>query len=422
MILGLEHIHQHEILHRDIKPENLVCDENGYVRITDFGIAKRYIKYNYKHTSGTLGYMAPEVLNGENHSYSVDYFALGVIGYEFMLGRRPYRGKTRNEIREDIVSHQPFIDQTNLPRSWSMNAALFINKLIQRNPKHRFYSSDEIKKHSWFDNFNWSDLMNKTMKSPFKIKKRDNFDWSFCQDDKPIGLDTLERYKNIRKDLSYDVIFRNFSSKIVPDELLCPPRNHRNKIKEKFKLTVKSKNNSRIKLDVIRSENGNMSFNYNQQKTKCASSVDIHKSMNRFPNLDVRKVIDTNSKGANVSINHFLLSNNNNINDNQLDLGLIFDKNMLKLPYEKKIFQKKLKHNAMILERDHSFLFVPDEKHQKQPHFSVYKNGYMKLYKKTTKQHSKNKIVLNQMTYDNSSVSGVKINNSSIIKSISNNK
>lgn len=70
------------------------------MRLTDFGIARYYTKNNSKETSGTPSYMAPEVLSRQNHSFAVDYYALGVITYECMLGRRPYQGKSRNEIKE----------------------------------------------------------------------------------------------------------------------------------------------------------------------------------------------------------------------------------------------------------------------------------------------------------------------------------
>lgn len=88
------------ILHRDIKPENLVLDtrgnENsdsnndfsaGYVRITDLGIARVWRPDNSSDTSGTPGYMAPEVMCRQNHGVVVDYFALGIMAYEFMMGR-----------------------------------------------------------------------------------------------------------------------------------------------------------------------------------------------------------------------------------------------------------------------------------------------------------------------------------------------
>lgn len=83
-----------------MKPENIIMEANGYLRITDFGISKILKAENSNDTSGTPGYMAPEVMCRQNHTTAVDYFALGVIGYEFMLGRRPYVGKTRKDIRD----------------------------------------------------------------------------------------------------------------------------------------------------------------------------------------------------------------------------------------------------------------------------------------------------------------------------------
>ena len=65
------------------------------MRITDLGVAKIFKEKNCEDTSGTPGYMAPEVICGQNHTYSVDHFALGVIAYEMMLKRRPYNGRNR---------------------------------------------------------------------------------------------------------------------------------------------------------------------------------------------------------------------------------------------------------------------------------------------------------------------------------------
>lgn len=92
---GLEYLHSNTIIHRDIKPENLVFDNKGYLRITDLGIARIWKPENKNDTSGTPGYMAPEVMCRQNHAVSVDYYALGVIIYECMIGKRPYVGKTR---------------------------------------------------------------------------------------------------------------------------------------------------------------------------------------------------------------------------------------------------------------------------------------------------------------------------------------
>ena len=104
IIIALEYLHSQGIIHRDLKPENLVFDSEGYLRLTDLGIARIWRPDNSADTSGTPGYMAPEVLCRQNHGIAVDYFALGVIVYECMLGRRPYVGKSRQEIRDNVLA------------------------------------------------------------------------------------------------------------------------------------------------------------------------------------------------------------------------------------------------------------------------------------------------------------------------------
>lgn len=89
ILTAVEFIHKKKIFHRDIKPENLVFDEAGYLRLTDFGIARSELSKQSLDASGTPGYMAPEVLCKQVHSYEVDYYAVGIIAHELMLGRVP---------------------------------------------------------------------------------------------------------------------------------------------------------------------------------------------------------------------------------------------------------------------------------------------------------------------------------------------
>ena len=200
IILSLEYIHTNNILYRDLKPENLVFDSEGYLKLTDFGIAKVYRKENNKDTSGTPGYMAPEVMNGQNHTIAVDYFALGVIGYELMMRKRPYLGKNRKEIKEKIMSHQVQVKKNMVPQGWSVESADFINRLLQRKPANRLglRGPTEVKEHLWFKGYDWKNLYLGKLKAPFLPKKGDNFDFRYCNAPEKIGIETEERYRLIK--------------------------------------------------------------------------------------------------------------------------------------------------------------------------------------------------------------------------------
>ena len=214
IILGLEYIHNNNIIHRDLKPENLVCDENGYIRITDFGVAKHLRPNNSSDTSGTPGYMAPEVLCAQNHSYPVDFYAIGIMGYEFMLGDRPYQGSSRKEIKHAVLQKPARVNVDELPRNWSVQSADFINQLIKRKPEKRLGYSEgikELKEHTWFDGFDWNSLENKTMRSPFIPDSKGNFDKSYCEGVDPLTSETISRYQSYMQEDDYISLFQGYT-------------------------------------------------------------------------------------------------------------------------------------------------------------------------------------------------------------------
>lgn len=137
------------IMHRDIKPQNIVFEESGYCRITDFGVSKQFTENNAKNTSGTLGYMAPEVVFGQNHSFAVDHFAVGVVCYELMTGRRPYEGSAKLSIKDQILSKQISLPEGY--KQFSKQMINFTNRLLQRRARDRlgFGGIDEIINHPW---------------------------------------------------------------------------------------------------------------------------------------------------------------------------------------------------------------------------------------------------------------------------------
>ena len=201
LLLGIEYLHTNSIIHRDVKPENLILDNKGYLRITDFGIAKAYrndaIGFE---TSGTPGYMSPEVMRGKSNTFAVDFFAIGVLTYEFMIGSRPFVGN-RRELKDKIIKKQIHIKQSDIPKGWSFDVADFVVKLLQKTPANRLGLSSalEVKSHPWLRNFQWKELYMKKMEAPFMPKEEENYDKKYCELQEILDTDTRVRYQEINR-------------------------------------------------------------------------------------------------------------------------------------------------------------------------------------------------------------------------------
>ena len=214
IILGLEYIHNNNIIHRDIKPENLIFDSFGYLRITDFGISKINEYDNSNESSGTPGYMSPEVLFYQNHSFPVDFYALGIIGYELCLKKRPYIG-SREEIKEKMLIEQIDLSYEELPFGWNENFINFTNLLLEIRIEERLgskYGVKELKEHPWLYDINWDNLINKKIESPFiSFILENNFDKSFCEKLDIPGRETLNRYRSYIDKSDFNHYFNGYS-------------------------------------------------------------------------------------------------------------------------------------------------------------------------------------------------------------------
>ena len=172
IMMSLEYLHSNGIVHRDVKPTNLMFDDRHYLRLGDFGISEWASEITSANTSGTITHMAPEVICGQMHGITSDYYSLGVVCYQCMLGVLPYTGKDRKTIRENILANQVQIKKDEIPEEWSLEAADFVNRLLQRKPGNRLGLNGpiEVKNHVWLKTFPWEKLRNGELVPPYMPK------------------------------------------------------------------------------------------------------------------------------------------------------------------------------------------------------------------------------------------------------------
>ena len=172
--LALGHLHQQKIIYRDLKPENILMGEDGYITLTDFGLAK-VLEQDEQTNSfcGTPEYLAPEILEEKGHAFPVDWWALGVLTYEMIVGFPPfYTGSQNNQKMYELIKNKPvfFPDPKRHGISMSPECQDFIQKCLAKAPKHRLGSTgglDEIVSHPWFADLAVDDMLNKRLKPDF---------------------------------------------------------------------------------------------------------------------------------------------------------------------------------------------------------------------------------------------------------------
>lgn len=177
LILGLEYIHKQGFVHRNLKPENLILDRRGFLKINDMKLLREAEKTNHFDTCGTPGYMAPEILFRQNHGCCSDIFSLGVITYEMMFNKLPFKSETRKEYTDSLTSDNEFlIKESDLPEGWSRDCADFINRCIQKRAIVRigYNGIEELKEHRWFKEFKWEELEDMKSIPPFIPKKNNH--------------------------------------------------------------------------------------------------------------------------------------------------------------------------------------------------------------------------------------------------------
>ena len=167
VLLALENLHKRNIIFRDLKPDNVVLDEEGHCKLTDFGLSKEGVSdfQAAKSFCGSIAYLAPEMIKKQGHGKSVDWYLLGVLLYEMIVGITPYFSNNKEQIFFNIEN-----SELSIPQFVSKDAANLLRKLLEKNPLKRIGSSDkdaeEIKEDPYFKDINWDDVYNKKNEPP----------------------------------------------------------------------------------------------------------------------------------------------------------------------------------------------------------------------------------------------------------------
>lgn len=180
ILLALEHLHKQGVAYRDLKPENLLLDNQGHIRLCDFGLAKSGLEAPDEGAfsmCGTPEYLAPEMLKRDGHGTAVDWWGLGMVLFEMLTGLPPWYTTDTAKLFER-VKHAPLM----FPRSVSPEAKEIITGLLNKDPSLRFGTTVEsieyMKQHKLFEHIDWDKLGRKELKSPFI---------PYCSDDMGAG-------------------------------------------------------------------------------------------------------------------------------------------------------------------------------------------------------------------------------------------
>jgi len=175
VVEAFAYLHQRGIVYRDLKPENLMLDINGYLRLVDLGFAKRVPLGNKTWTfCGTPEYIPPEVIANTGHTLSADYWSLGILVYELLTRKTPFRAKDDLTIYENILRG---IHSVQFSYRVSRKAEMLIKSLCRQEPSERLgYQKggvSDIRKHKWFGGFDWEGFHNQRVPAPILPDVRD---------------------------------------------------------------------------------------------------------------------------------------------------------------------------------------------------------------------------------------------------------
>lgn len=191
LIIVLEYLHGVNIIYRDLKPENILISRTGHIKLVDFGLSKIEIRDRTYSFCGTTNYIAPEVFKGKGYNREVDWWSLGAVYYELLLGKPPFSEITEKSKKIDFSSKTLV-----KPKKISIECFDFIKELLHSDPSKRL-SGDTIRRHVYLKDIDWNRFKNLKVDPPFIPKLKTDDDVKYFD-------------KNITKISNHNLLNREF--------------------------------------------------------------------------------------------------------------------------------------------------------------------------------------------------------------------
>ena len=177
IITIFEYLHSKNIIYRDLKPENILINKNGYLKLTDFGFAKQLENEKTYTLCGTPEYLAPEIILNKGHGKAVDWWTLGILLYEMLVGIDPFSDDDPMKTYQKILK-----GKINFPKTIDKDAKSLIKHLLTQDTSKRFgclkNGVKDILNHRFFEGFDWKNFVYLTMPAPFKPDVKSDDDTS----------------------------------------------------------------------------------------------------------------------------------------------------------------------------------------------------------------------------------------------------
>ncbi|XP_077987312.1 cAMP-dependent protein kinase catalytic subunit PRKX-like [Glandiceps talaboti] len=164
IVCALEYLHKQDMVYRDLKPENILIDRDGHIKITDFGFAKKLEDKTWT-LCGTPEYLAPEIIQSKGHGKAVDWWALGILVFEMLVGYPPFFDDNPFGIYEKILAAK-----LDWPRHLDPTAKDLIKRLLVVDRTKRLGAmkngADDVRKHKWFKGMDWDEVRDRRLTPP----------------------------------------------------------------------------------------------------------------------------------------------------------------------------------------------------------------------------------------------------------------